>query len=112
MSRMITAILRIPDEMYWDERPVYRAQHNANRFAAADEIERLQAELEETRTRAAREYAEMSKLLATFERDAMRYQWLRNSKPRRGYASVMEGDSRYTGTDLDELIDQELEHEK
>lgn len=112
MSRMITAILRMPDEMYWDERPVYRAQHNANRFAAADEIERLRAELEETRKRAAREYAEMSRLLAGFERDALRYRWLRNSKPRRGYASVTAEGLRYTGTCLDELIDQELEHEK
>ncbi|QHS09044.1 hypothetical protein [Sinimarinibacterium sp. NLF-5-8] len=41
----MTGILRMPDELYWNENPLYQAQHNANRFAAADEIERLQAEV-------------------------------------------------------------------
>lgn len=44
MSRMTTAILRMPDELYWMDDFMTRRQHNANRFAAADEIERLLAE--------------------------------------------------------------------
>lgn len=46
MSMITVAVLRMPDDMFWDDHPLYRAQHNAARRRAADELERLQDENE------------------------------------------------------------------
>ena len=46
MSMITVAVLRMPDDMFWDDHPLYRAQHNAARMHAADELERLQGENE------------------------------------------------------------------
>lgn len=46
MSVITVAVLRMPDDMFWNDHPLYRAQHNAARKHAADELERLQGENE------------------------------------------------------------------
>ena len=42
MSMITVAVLRMPDDMFWSDHPLCRAQHNAARRHAADELERLQ----------------------------------------------------------------------
>ena len=46
MSMITVAVLRMPDDMFWSDNPLYRAQHNAARRHAADELDRLQGENE------------------------------------------------------------------
>lgn len=46
MSMITAAVLRMPDDMFWSDHPLYRAQHNTVRKHAADELERLQDENE------------------------------------------------------------------
>lgn len=46
MSMITVAVLRMPEDMFWNDHPLYRAQHNAARKHAAAELERLQGENE------------------------------------------------------------------
>lgn len=46
MSMITVAVLRMPDDMFWNDHPLYRAQHNVARKHAAYELERLQDENE------------------------------------------------------------------
>lgn len=43
---MLLGVLRMPNELFWDDSPMARAQHNSRRLQAADRIEELQAENE------------------------------------------------------------------
>lgn len=45
MSEIMLGVLRMPDELFWNERELYRRQHNVIRLEAANEIERLRAEV-------------------------------------------------------------------
>ena len=44
MSEIMLAVLRLPDNLFWKECPVARAQHNSIRKEAADRIAELEAE--------------------------------------------------------------------
>lgn len=49
MSEIVQAVLRMPPELFWTESPIIREQHDHRRFQAADEIDRLRAEVERLR---------------------------------------------------------------
>ena len=44
MSEMTIGILSMPDELFWDDSPLTRIQHNAAREEAVAEITRLKAD--------------------------------------------------------------------
>lgn len=45
MSEIMLGVLEMPDEMFWDDNPIARLQHNSIRKEAAAEIRKLRAEL-------------------------------------------------------------------
>jgi len=52
MSEAMIGVLLMPDDLFWSDDPVTRAQHNSIRKEAAEEIDRLRAEVEKQRKRA------------------------------------------------------------
>src|SRR5690606_2167383 len=68
-------VLRMPDELFWNDCPITRMQHNSIRKEAADEIERLQAECEkrEIEEKGRREKAEMAQAFEEAAQDAATY---------------------------------------
>lgn len=49
MSEAMIGVLLMPDDLFWSDDPVTRAQHNSIRKEAAEEIDRLRAEVEALR---------------------------------------------------------------
>lgn len=47
MSEIVTGVLSLPDDLFWSENPLSRAQHNQVRLEAADRIMNLEAEKRE-----------------------------------------------------------------
>ena len=43
MSEILLGVLRMPSELFWSDDSVLRLQHDAIRYEAANEIERLRA---------------------------------------------------------------------